>query len=403
MKRFLTTAAAAGLGVAMLVPGVADAATISANAAGFANTGGGIHLWAPIHEPHDHFASQADANAAARKYDLITTLPGQLGTYAAGMRAANPKLKIFVYMNGSYFYKGQVKDTTPAMVSHDAAGAIVKSKNFGNTLGNVSNQAYIAYKQKEAVETINGGQADGVYLDMLGSAPTMPGYNTGLPINTATKKAWTADQWLKATSNVAGQIASYTKKPVLGNGFGNGPRYFNPTGSSKVLLQGATGMTAEAWLKAPATSATTFETEAQWKQEVDMMGDANEAGGETLLMTKTWGAGTVAQITSYRLYALSTFLLGNDGQSLFYFSGAKKDKALTDSPLYHLPIGKPTATYTHLSSGAYQRTFTGGKVLVNPTTKSITASLGASMKTSAGKTTTTLTLAPHTGEILTTS
>jgi hypothetical protein len=356
-----------------------------------------------MHEPGGRFASQADAVAAAKKYDLITIRPGQLDTFAPAMRAANPKLKIFVYMNGSYFYKGQVKDTTADMVSHDAGAAVVKSKNFGNTLGDPSSASYISFKEKEAVQTIQGGQGDGVYLDMLGSAPTMPGYNTGLAINKATGKAWTASQWLNATSNVAAQISSYTHRPVLGNGFGNGPRYYNPAGSSKVLLNGATGMTAEAWLKAPASSATTFETEAQWKQEVDMLADANKAGGETLTMTKTWGGGTVAQITSYRLYALSTFLLGNTGQSLFYFSGAKKDKATVDSPLYHLPLGKATASYTRLSTGAYQRTFTGGRVLVNPTTKSITVSLGQTLKTSAGKATSTVTLAPHTGEILTTS
>ena len=364
MRRLVSALAAACLGVLMLVPGVAQAACVSAGQAGFADAGGGIHLWAPIHEPDGRFANQADAVAAAKKYDLITILPGQLASFAPAMRAANPNLRIFVYMNGSYFYKGQVKDATPAMISARCHGRRVKSKNFGNPLGDLKPRL-ISYKQKEAATTIEGGQGDGVYLDMLGSAPTMPGYNTGLPINPATKKAWTADQWLKATANVAGQIASYTHKPVLGNGFGNGPRYFNPTGSSKVLLNGATGMTAEAWLKSPAANATSFETEAQWKQEVDLMADANNAGGETLLMTKTWGAGTTAQITNYRL----TPCPATCSETPATASSTSPPQRRTRPPrLTALP---PANRHTHhsyakLANGAYQRTFTGGQVAGQP-------------------------------------
>src|SRR5262245_61897851 len=69
---------------------------------GFPDAMNGIHLWAPMHEPGGRFDSEAEAVAAAKRYDLITIRPGQLGSYLPAMQAANPDLKVYVYMNGSY-------------------------------------------------------------------------------------------------------------------------------------------------------------------------------------------------------------------------------------------------------------------------------------------------------------
>jgi hypothetical protein len=399
MRRFIAATAAA----CALVAGVptASASTTTASTAGFADTTAGIHLWAPIHEPGGRFASQADAVATARRYDLMTIRIGQLGTYTAAMRSANPKLRIYVYINGTYLYKANLKQVSPSVLAHSSTGALIQSKGFGNYLGTPTNAGWIAYKQKECQTAIAATGADGCYMDMLGSAPTMPGYNTGLALNPATGLAWTKSQWLHATAALAGKVSSYVGKPVLGNGFGNGPRYFDRTAPSKMLLTGAIGSTAEAWLKAPAAAASSFETESQWKQEVDLLSDDNQAGGVALTMTKTWGGGTVAQKETYRLYALASFLLGNTGHSYFYFSSDTPAKATVDSPLYHLPLGSPTGAYSRSSSGAYQRSFSNGRVVVNPTTASVRVALGASYRTPSGAAVTSLTLAPHTAQILT--
>lgn len=398
MRRFIAAAAAA-CALAAAVP-AASASTYTATSAKFADTTAGIHLWAPIHEPGGRFTSQSDAVAAARRFDLMTIRIGQLGTYTAAMRAANPNLRIYVYINGTYLYKANLGQVSPSILAHTSSGALVQSNTFGNYLGTPSNAAWIAYKQKECQSAIAETGADGCYMDMLGSAPTMAGYNTGVPINPATGKAWTKAEWLRATAALAGRVSAYVARPVLGNGFGNGPRYFDRTAPSKVLLTGAVGSTAEAWLKAPAASATSYESEAQWTQEVDLLADDNTAGGVALTMTKTWGGGTAAQKEAYRLYALASFLLGNSGHSYFYFSADRPDKATTDSPLYHLPLGSPTGAYTH-SGGVYQRSFGNGRVLVNPSTATVRLALGATYRTPSGSSVTSVTLPPHAAQILT--
>jgi hypothetical protein len=398
MRRFIAAVAAA-CALAAAVP-AAFASSFTAQSANFADTTAGIHLWAPIHEPGGRFASQADAVAAARRYDLITIRIGQLDSYTAAMRAANPKLRIYVYVNGTYLYKANRSQVSASILAHTATGALVQSNGFGNYLGTPTNTGWIAYKQKECQSAIAATGADGCYLDMLGSAPTMPGYNTGLPINPATGKVWTKSEWLHATAALAGKVSAYVGKPMLGNGFGNGPRYFDATAPSKMLLSGAVGSTAEAWLKAPSASATAYETESLWKKDVDLLGDANAAGGMALAMTKTWGGGTAAQKEAYRLYALASFLLGNAGHSYFYFSANTPDKATVDSPLYHLALGSPTGLYTH-TGGVYQRSFSNGRVVVNPSTATVRLALGTTCRTPSGASVTSLTLAPHTAQILT--
>jgi Hypothetical glycosyl hydrolase family 15 len=369
-------------------------------AAGFTDSTAGIHLWAPMHEPGGRFDSQAAAVSAARRYDLITIRPGQLDGFAPAMRAANPRLEIYVYMNGSYLYKSQLGDVPAWTLARTADGDLIQSNGWGNYLGKPSNPGWITFKQHECATDIGISGADGCYLDMLGAAPTMPGYDTGLPIDPATGLVWTRVDWLTDTAALAAAVAGYSDEPVLSNGFGNGRRYFGSWAPSRILLDGALGSTAEGWLKKPGAPATAYESEQRWLKDVDMLGDVNARGRVALTMTKMWGGGTTAQKQAWRLYALASFLLGNNGHSYFYFSADRGEPATVDSPLYHLPIGVPLRPMAQ-AGGLYQRAFSNGLVLVNPTADAVTVALGGPYLTPAGDLVRTLTLDAESGQILT--
>jgi hypothetical protein len=384
----------------LAVAAVPAMAATGAAAAGFPDTTSGIHLWAPMHEPGGRFASQAEAVAAARRFDLITIRPGQLDGYLPAMRAANPDLRVYVYINGSYLYRSDFGKLPLWAMAHTLSGDLIQSNGWGNYLGKPSNPAWIAYKQQECAAAIAASGADGCYLDMLGTAPTIPGYGSGLPVDPSTGLLWTKRDWLTDTAALASAVASSSGTPVLGNGFGNGRRYFNWRAPSRILLSGALGSTAEGWMKMPRTSAGTFENVLQWKQDVDLLADANAAGGVALTMTKMWGGGDDQQVAAWRLFALASFLLGNSGHSYFYFSAAPADPATLDSPLYHLPIGRPAGPYVQ-TGAVYQRWFSNGRVLVNPGTTPVSVPLGGSYRTPAGGLISTLALPPHSGQILT--
>ena len=116
-------------------------------------------------------------------------------------------------------------------------------------------------------------------------------------------------------------------------------------------------------------------------------------------ITKVWATSTAAQQDAWHRYALGTFLLGyQPGNAYFTF---RVDKNLTTpSPYWDVPIGVPSGAYAKVG-GVYQRSFTNGRVLVNPTTATLSVGLGGSYVNLDGATVTSVTLAPHTAEILT--
>jgi hypothetical protein len=372
----------------------------SAAGAGFVDSSNGVHLWAPMHTAPQSFKSQAQAEDAARRFDLITANPRQLGGYGNAMRAANPAMKLFVYLNGTYLYKRLVGTLPDAVLSHDAHGAIIKSRGYGNVLGNPGSLAWVVYIQGECAKLLLGSPFDGCFLDMLGTGPLFPGYGTGLPIDPSTGKVWTKRDWLTATAGLAGKVAAFTGKPVLGNGLGSGPRYFNPAGPASLLLSGATGATAEAWVRPAGAPLSWHQKPTDWQQEVDMLSDAHAIGGLALTITKTWTAGTAVQKADARKFALATFLLGNNGSSYFYFTANPTDPATLGDTLYDLPIGSPTGPYT-VSGGVYERSFTNGKAIVNPTGAPVTVALGGTYVRPDGTTTTSVVLGAYQSEILT--
>src|SRR5262249_59124497 len=168
-----------------------------------------------------------------------------------------------------------------------------------NWLGNPTAPAWLGYKQEECLNLIVTTETDGCYLDMLGTAPTQPGYGTGLPIDPHTDQPWTALNWLKDTTALAADIAGHSRTQVLSNGLGNGRRFFGHLYQSRILLHGAWGSTAETWLKKPGGGPTNYEGRFKWYQDVSMLSAANSIGRVALTMTKMWGGGTPAQKESW--------------------------------------------------------------------------------------------------------
>jgi hypothetical protein len=368
--------------------------------AGFASSETGIHLWAPMHMSGQTFSSQAAAEDAARRFDLITFNPRQLGGYAADMRAVNPNLKLFVYLNGTFLYKRLYGTVPNTLLAHDANGNMVTSRGYGNYLADISSPDWVSYVQQSCAKLLAGTAWDGCYLDMLGTAPLWPGYTTGLPINPATGQVWTRLAWLDTTSALAAKVAAFTGNPVLGNGIGNGPRYFAPGAPSKLLLNGTTGATAETWTRQAGAPLTWHEPIKSWVQDVNMLSDASSTGGLALTITKTWTNGTAADKEDARRYALASFLLGNDGDSYFYFTANKTDPATLDDPLYNLQIGSPVGGYV-VQNGAYVRTFTNGKVVVNPTASTVSVDLGGGYRRPDGTYALGATLGAYSAQIFT--
>jgi hypothetical protein len=403
-RRLLAISAIACALVALPLAGAAPAQSQPVNAfGGLPPSTAGIHLWAPLHMAGGKITSQSEAVAAAKLFDLITIHANRsLVQYEPAMRTANPAMRLFVYINGAYIYKSQLGQLPSSALSHTAGGALIRSRMFGNILGNPSSAAFILFKQHECAAAMKTSGADGCYLDMLGTGPLVSGYDTGLPVNPATGTLWNVKTWLTTESALAGAVGTFSGSQVLSNGFFSGKRYFSAAGPTRLLLGGTGGSTAEGFVKDPTSSSATHESESLWYQDVQMLQDANAAGGAVLTMTKTWGSTTSAQRTAWQRFSLATYLLGNSGHSYFFFTGSRDQSALMDSPLYHLNVGSAQGATTESTAGYCSRTFSNGRVVVNPTGHVVTVPLSRRYRTSGGQlVSSSISLGAYGAEILT--
>jgi hypothetical protein len=343
--------------------------------------------------------TQADAVNVAKAYDVISAHPGQFGSYLPAMRAANPNLTVLIYMNGTFVHSSQMSSYPSSWFLHDSSGRPLHS-SYNNYVMDPANSGWVSDRVKTCSQSI-GSTYDGCMIDMLGTAPTQSGYLNGTAINPATNKPYTPAEWLAATTKIGAAVAQgVAPKIVVGNGLGSGVRYFDPAAPSSQLFAGMYGAVGEGWLKNPGASAASFPTEAKWKQNIDAMVDAGKRSRSVMAITKTWGGGTASQIDAWHRFALASFLLGTNGASYFEFSTANNQAGVVnDSPWEHVNVGAPTGAYTKNGS-VYQRSFTQGMALVNPTSSTNSVSLSQTYCDLNGSKVNSVTLGPDGAEVL---
>jgi hypothetical protein len=156
------------------------------------------------------------------------------------------------------------------------------------------------------------------------------------------------------------------------------------------------GGIAEGFLRTSTQSATVYPTVSTWQQNVNMLLSPPKP---VLALTKVWASATTNQLNQYHLYALASFLLGTDGRSYFYFSSASSEPPISVIP-WSVNIGDPSGAYA-LQDGAYQRPFTQGRVLVNPTASQVSVPLSGTYAEMDGtQVSGSLVMPPDTGQIL---
>lgn len=98
-------------------------------------------------------------------------------------------------------------------------------------------------------------------------------------------------------------------------------------------------------------------------------------------------------------YCYAMFLLGANSNSYFYFS--KNYRGVTYFPEWDIDIGVPLGDY-HARSGTpiYEREYSKGLVLINPSSESFQIKLGGEYKDLIGVITDTVTFGSHEGGIL---
>ena len=340
-----------------------------------------------------HTYTQAQAVTAATRYDVIVAYTQAFQPYVAAMRAANPNLVLLAYMNGMFVPPAQATSWPADWYSYDANGLKVQNAQNKNYLMNPSNSGWVQNRATMCANLVAQSGYDGCVLDTLGVAPLTPGYCTALPINPATGAAWARPDWISATTQLSQSVrTTISPSLVVGNGLKDGPSL----GESSQLFNGMDGGIAEGFLRTSTQAASAFPSVSTWQQNVNMLLSPPKP---VLALTKVWASATTDQLNQWHLYALASFLLGTDGRSYFYFSSASSEPPISVVP-WSVNIGDPSGAYA-LQDGAYQRPFTQGLVLVNPTASQVSVPLsGAYAEMDGTQVSGSLVMPPNTGQIL---
>ena len=378
---------------ALLVVASAPAATAATAGFGSPAPGRPVLQWMPEEFATGHTYTQAQAVTAATRYDVIVAYTQAFQPYVAAMRAANPNLVLLAYMNGMFVPPAQATSWPADWYSYDANGLKVQNAQNKNYLMNPSNSGWVQNRATMCANLVAQSGYDGCMLDTLGVAPLTPGYCTALPINPATGAAWARPDWISATTQLSQSVrTTISPSLVVGNGLKDGPSL----GESSQLFNGMDGGIAEGFLRTSTQSATTYPSVSTWQQNVNMLLSPPKP---VLALTKVWASATTNQLNQYHLYALASFLLGTDGRSYFYFSSASSEPPISVIP-WSVNIGDPSGAYA-LQDGAYQRPFTQGRVLVNPTASQVSVPLsGAYTEMDGTQVSGSLVMPPNTGQIL---
>lgn len=208
---------------------------------------------------------EQDPAAVAKKFGIIY-MRGDPVPFHRG----DPRVKCIVYSLGPYVNKSELQTLATEALAHDAAGEVVKAKDWPNWLIVPDNGKLLEHERRLARELMAEGY-DGLFIDSLGTAPIDSAYVNTKAINPNTGHPYTAEQWLAAELKLVrvAREAIPKGKLLFMNGLGPGTRYWREpeAASPRVLLGEFDGAMSESiWrtARAPLTEWPSGELDARY-------------------------------------------------------------------------------------------------------------------------------------------
>jgi putative glycosyl hydrolase-like family 15 (GHL15) protein len=159
-------------------------------------------------------------------------------------------------------------------------------------------------------------------------------------------------------------------------------------------LQYVSGAMDEMFVKWGITAGSGYADQGRWSTQLDSLKHAQQQGKEFLAVTHSSSTDKQAAV-----YGWATVLLGAQGGA--DYAMAPDYTTETWFPEYDYEIGDPSGPESADANGVHRRVFTNGIVVVNPTSSQQTASLNGTYSGSGLSQVSSVSLAPHSGYVLT--
>lgn len=342
------------------------------------STSSSIGLWAADWGGAASKRSTAGWQAAAKNDRILIGDAGIYSRMIPQLHSWNPNLTVLVYNLGPYLQKGSstynsILSAHPTWFAHDSKHRLINLPMFpGNYLMDEGNSAYRAWQAQQLAAAVSSGGFDGAMVDSVGDAPVGGGhYSSGVPVNAATGKPYTAAQYLaNSVLLLNGDKAALGTKYLAFNGLISGPEYL--TATHILASSNANAGVSELFLRQPTGSINAFPTATTIQDSIAMMTDLGAAGKAFLGWTKVWVSGSSAQVAKWEQFTLGVYLLGRQGASyLDFMPSHNADNTSVSYSNLTDNLGAPLGSYT-LSGSTFSRSYQHGKVTVTAGTGATT-------------------------------
>jgi len=368
---------------------------------------------------------------AAHDSMLITDGYPVADSEVATLHAMNPALTVLPYINAlettgaDHVYPGWCSvpmtdyvcpagDTIvaqhPDWELRDAAGDVVYDRACGTScvVMDPANPGYIAYREQEMQWYVDTYGYDGVFLDQIFPSPSTSTYDA-TPIDPRTGGPYTATAWAQdVTTFLSGMKQALGSRLLIINSLGSGAEYAANSAAEDGFLSVADGAAEEGFIQWSTDTAP--RSVAAWLQDVQSIAAVSSMGklaiGWTDATASQASAGAADQAARY---SLASYLLGAGPAALRYFNfqdyvpdggdPCADGAGQPADPDWTIELGDPAGPFYQVGS-LYERDFTAGKVIVNPTDSAAGAALGGAYTTANGASVTSVDLEPQSAEIL---
>jgi hypothetical protein len=320
---------------------------------------------------------------------------------AAELKAANPNLQVLVYQNLSSMAQGtsfsglsasgvnyaEANTAHPEWFLLDTGGSRIAESGYSWLwMADIGNPGYQRQWTGNVLKLLASGPWDGVVMDDTNTTAkydTDPAAIAKYPTDAAYQ---TAVRSMLAYAGPRIQAAGKLAIPNIGS-WSEYPEV------AKEWLQYVSGGIDEMFAKWSTTPGQGYRDASGWQTQIEEIQTTEQMGKRFLAVTQA-----AASDTQAIRYGWASVLLGADGNTAY--AAAANYTGETWSSEYEAQIGEPTSPATRIAGGAWERTFSGGLVLVNPTTSTVEVNLGGTYGGSGLTDATSATMAPNTGLIL---
>jgi hypothetical protein len=319
------------------------------------------------------------------------------------LKAANPRLIVLEYkdLGNSSSYQpvdgfstdgvsyAEALHEHPQWLLRDRAGQPIRCAGYSYLWAmDVGNRGFQRRWAKEVVGELKSQGWDGVFIDNVN--PTIRYYHDPADVARYPTDAAYSAAMTSALSYIAPRVHG-AGKLVMAN-IGSWPNY-RATGMR--WLRYLDGAMDERFTKFMPARGRGYRSQGEWQTELAILRQTQRQGKWFMGIAQSSDGDVQAE-----RFGWATMLLGSSGHATFALQNDAEYGIETWFSDYEAPLGRALGGAREQSSGIYRRRFSGGLVLVNPTSAAHTVGLSGRYSGDGLHAVRAAKMAPHTGLVL---